>query len=383
MSDNSSGKGRDKLGFGYMRLPQVNGVFDYDSVNAMVDRFIELGFTYFDSANAYLGSELALGKSLVKRHPRDSYWLSSKMNILGFTKPEQMQEMFDTALSRLGTNYLDAYFIHVFGPDIVPLADSLDTWGFLRGLKERGLVKYIGTAWHGPPDKLDEVLTAHPELDIILSMINYLDWVNPESSAKECYEVIKKHGKLVSVIEPCKGGLLAGEESEAAKLLKTANPDVSTASWAFRFVLGFDNIKSVLSGMGTMEQLEDNAKTFNNYTPLTDEELSILDKAVRLIKAKPRIQCTSCRACVPLCPKKIPIPYYINVYSDYLVHQEKEGPGYQIGLLKTHGSTQPVDCVKCHACEGHCPQRLPISDILETMDRELGEVSRKYVIIDN
>jgi predicted aldo/keto reductase-like oxidoreductase len=153
MADSFSGA--NKLGFGYMRVPHVDGVFDNDAVNAMVDRFIELGFTYFDSANAYLGSEIALGKSLVARHPRDRYWLSSKMNILPMTKPEQMQEMFDTSLSRLGTDYLDAYFIHVLDPNTIKHADELDAWGFLRGLKERGLIKHIGTSYHGPADQLD------------------------------------------------------------------------------------------------------------------------------------------------------------------------------------------------------------------------------------
>ena len=376
MANTNSGK--NKLGFGYMRVPHVDGVFDYEAVNAMVDRFIELGFTYFDTAYAYLGSEIALGKCLVARHPRDTYWLSSKINILGMTKPEQMQEMFETSMSRLGTDYLDAYFIHMLD---IELADKLDTWGFLQGLKEKGLIKRIGTAYHGPADKLDELLTAHPEIEIVLSMINYVDWARPDFAGRDVYEVIKKHNRLVTVIEPCKGGLLATENSEASKLLKAANPDASAASWAFRFVLGFDNIKAILSGMGTMEQLEDNGRTFNNYTPLTDYERSVLDEVVKKIQAEPRIPCTSCGKCAPHCPKKIPIPYHIGLYSDYLVYREKEGPGYLIGYLKTHGAGQPIECDKCGLCEEHCPENINIIEIMENLEKELGETTRKYVII--
>jgi len=373
--------GANKLGFGYMRVPHVDGIFDYEAVNKMVDRFIELGFTYFDSANAYLGSEAALGKSLVARHTRATYWLSSKMNILPMTKPEDMQEIFDTSLKRLGTDHLDAYFIHVLDPNTIGHADKLDAWGFLRGLKERGLIKYIGTSWHGPADKLDELLTAHPELDIILSMINYVDFANPDFAGIACYDVIKKHGKLVTVIEPCKGGLLATENTEASKLLKAANPEASAASWAFRYVLGFDNIKAILSGMGTIAQLEDNAKTFNGYKPLSDYERGVLDEAVKLIRAEPRIPCTSCGKCVPHCPVNIPIPYHIGLYSDYLVYRDKEGPGYQIGYMKTHGAGQPVECTKCGACEKACPEHIKIIDIMEKLEKELGETSRKYVVI--
>ena len=382
MPNNTTGEGLNKLGFGYMRIPHVDGVFDYESVNAMVDRFIELGFTYFDSANEYMGSEIALGKSLVARHPRDTYWLSSKMNILRMDKPEQMQEMFNTSLSRLGTDHLDAYFIHIMAPGAPEEhADKMDAWGFLRGLKERGLIKYAGTSFHGPPEKLDELLTKHPEIDIVLSMINYADWDKPDFAGKACYEVIKKHGKLVTVIEPCKGGLLASEESESGKILKAANPDVSVASWAFRFVLGFSNIKAVLSGMGTLAQLEDNAKTFNNYTPFTDAEQKALGEAIKKIAAQPRVPCTQCGKCAPNCPVKIPIPYFINLYSDHLVYQEKEGSGYLIGYMKSHGAASPIECTHCKACEENCPENIKIMEIMDYLEKELGETSRRYVRI--
>ena len=373
--------GINKLGFGYMRLPQVNGVFVDEQVNAIVDRFIELGFTYFDTANEYLGSEIALGKALASRHPRESFWISSKMMITRLKRAEQMRDMFETSLSRLCVDHLDAYFIHGMSPSIIPHADALDTWGYLSELKDKGLIKYAGTAYNGPPEVLDEILTKHPQLDIILLLINYIDWVKPGSVNRQNYEVIQKHGKLITVIEPLKGGLLASEDSEAGKLLKAANPDVSVASWAFRWILGLDGIKAILSGMGTMSQLEDNAKTFNNYTPLTESELSIMDEAVKKIATIDRIPCTSCNECAPHCPVKIPISHFINVYSDYLVYNDKEGPGWQVGYMKTHGRGQPVECTKCKACEENCPQKLPIMEIMETMERELGETSRKYVQI--
>ena len=381
MASDTTNPGANKLGFGYMRLPQVNGVFVDEQVNTIVDRFLELGFTYFDSANEYLGSEIALGKALVKRHPRDSFWISSKMMITRLKRAEQMLDMFETSLSRLGVDYLDSYFIHGMGPGIVPHADALDTWGFLKDLKERGLIRNAGTAYFGPPEVLDEILTKHPHLDIVMLLITYVDWVRPNSMVRENYEVVRKHGKLVTIMEPLKGGLLASENSEAGKLLKAANPNVSAASWAFRWLLGLDGIKSILSGMGTMEQLEDNAKTFNNYTPLTDAERAIMDEAEKKISSIERIPCNSCSECAPHCPKNIAIPHFVNCYSDYLVYQDKEGPGWQMGYMKTHGAGVPGECTQCKACEEHCPQNIKISEIMETMERELGETSRKYVQI--
>ncbi|MDR0838493.1 MAG: aldo/keto reductase [Oscillospiraceae bacterium] len=366
-----------KLGFGYMRLPRKDGKFDEEAVNEMVDTFLARGYTYFDTAFVYEGSEEALSKSLVKRYPRDSFSITTKLAIFGMTRPEQQREQFDISLKRLQVDFVDYYFIHGLGGDSIKLADTLDTWGYLRKMKEEGRTKHIGFSFHGTPEELDEVLTKHPETELVQLQINYLDWDNPEVKSRELYEVAHRHGKPVSIMEPTKGGLLAGEQSTVASLLKKANPDVSVASWAFRYVGGLDGIKVVLSGMENIDQVNDNADTFDNFKQLTEGERALIAEAVEIINATPRIPCTSCHYCTAHCPKKIAIPMFIKIYNDFLTHRDKNSTGYSYALFS--GGSGPADCVKCRQCEKHCPQHIEISDVMTKIDESLGEVTKKFV----
>lgn len=372
MSNNAFANVNGKLGFGYMRLPMENGSFDTQSVHAMADRFMELGFTYFDTAFVYTGSEVALCESLVKRYPRESFQIATKLAIMGgITKPEQQREQFDISLSRLGVDYVDYYLIHGIDGKYAELADKLDTWGYMRAMKAEGRAKHIGFSFHGTPEVLDELLTKHPEIEFVQLQINYLDWENPAVRSRELYEAARRHNKPITVMEPCKGGLLAGEVSDAAKLMSKYNPESSVASWAFRYVLGLEGVAVVLSGMGEPYQLEDNAKTFKTFTPLNKEEMAIIDEAVKIMNASPRIPCTACKYCVEHCPQKISIPGFIKVYNDYLVHREDRASRYQYKLNSGFGGT-PKDCIKCRICETHCPQHIEISEVFDNVVRDLA-----------
>ena len=378
MAEEYLGQNIGKLGFGYMRLPRTDGKFDAEGVNAMLDEYMSHGFSYFDTSYIYQGSEDALRESLVKRYPRDRFQITTKLSLLKATKPEDHYDQLNTSLKRLGLDYVDFYLIHAMSDRSKKVADELDTWSFMREVKEKGFAKHIGFSFHGTPELLDDVLTNHPEFEMVQLQINYLDWDSPDVQSRRCYEVARKHNKPITIMEPTKGGLLAGEETEAAKLLKSVNPNVSVASWAFRFVGGLDGLVTALSGMEKIDHVKDNAATFENFKPLSDEEHEYIKKAVEIINSVPRIPCTSCRYCVPNCPKGIQIPMFIDLYNDYLVHQQKSSVGYQYASRSSFG-TSPAECVKCRICETHCPQNIEISDVLTKLVDELEGVKENYV----
>ena len=366
------GKNIGKMGYGNMRLPKVDGKVDFATIDKMIDTFLEAGYSYFDTTHVYEGSELALGKSLVKRYPREQYQINTKLSFMTVHKKEDMQKQFDTSLERLGLEYIDFYFLHALGAHYLKKVEEFDGWGFLRSLKEKGLAKHIGFSFHGTPELLDEILTEHPEAELVLLQLNYIDWEDPKVQSRRLYETAFKHKIPITVMEPCKGGWLASEISESGKFLKSTNPEVSVASWAFRFLAEFPGIMTILSGMGTVGEVEDNIKTFRDFKPLSEEEQKIIKKAVEIIHSVPSSPCTDCRYCMPHCPKKINIPGNLQTYNTWLTHKNLDTLKhcyYVEGLL---GLPNPKECVKCGACEKVCPQEIGISEILGEITGLIG-----------
>jgi len=357
------GTNTGKLGFGNMRLPKVEGKFDFGTTDKMVDAFMAAGYSYFDTCYVYEASEKALGKSLVKRYPREKYQINTKLSFLPVHSAEDMQKEFDESRRRLGVEYVDFYFLHSLTTNYLKKAEKYGAWDFLRSLKEKGDVKHIGFSFHDSPELLDDTLGKYTDAELVLLQLNYLDWESPKMQSRKLYEAARKHNVPISVMEPCKGGWLASEISEAGKFLSSANPDVSVASWAFRFLAGLPGIFTILSGMGTLEEVEDNIKTFNDFKPLSEDEQVLVKKAVEIINATPSIPCTDCRYCVPQCPKKILIPDSLQIFNDYLIHKNMDSLQhlyYMMGLT----APKPEECVKCGACEKVCPQQIEISDYM-------------------
>jgi len=378
------GESIKKLGFGLMRLPRLSGdKFDIEQVKKMVDTFLANGYTYFDTAYVYGGSEEATREALVTRHPRGNYTIASKLNLGaafggGFGAPpaptpakdeawKKMLEQFETTLSRLGTDYLDFYLLHGLGGNSINTAEEADAWGFVKQLKEQGRIRHYGLSFHGTPEELDGIFTKHPDAEFVQLQINYLDWEDPHVQSKAVYEVARKYNIPITIMEPIKGGQLANETSVFAKDLKAAAPDSSVASWALRFAAGLTGLITILSGMSTLEQVEDNVKTFNSLKPLDDKDRKVLENAVEIIKSVPRVPCTSCNYCKE-CPVKINIAQMINLYNDTLVYGTFNEHMYSMltgaPSPMNDRTGKPSECVSCKQCESVCPQHIEIADVM-------------------
>jgi predicted aldo/keto reductase-like oxidoreductase len=244
--------------------------------------------------------------------------------------------------------------------------EALGGWEFIRKLKADGRIKHYGFSFHDTPENLDTILTRHPDAEFVQLQINYLDWDDPKVQSRRLYETARRHNKPIIIMEPVKGGLLAGAGSQAGDVLLRANPGVSDASWAVRFAAARDGLITMLSGMNTMEQLQDNIRTIKNLTPLTEDELATVGEAVKLINSVPRVPCTGCRYCVDNCPQKLNIPFLIHIYNDYLMFRQKVSSGMPYMAATSDGRT-PDTCVACRSCEEHCPQHIEISDVMGKM----------------
>ncbi len=360
------GKETPKLGFGLMRLPKKDEVIDVEAVKEMVDLFLGAGFTYFDTAFAYTGSEEAIREALVKRYPRSAYTLASKINVAERFAPdaEASKSQFFTSLERSGAGYFDYYLLHAIKEKNVSRYEEFGIWDFVRKQKEAGLIRHLGFSFHDSPRLLDRLLTEHPEVEFVQLQINYADWEDPRVASRKNYEVARRHGKSVVVMEPVKGGKLADPPDEVKELMKACRPELSAASWAIRFAASLDGILTVLSGMSNREQMLDNLSYMKRFSPLDGEEQAVIRRAQTILGAVPSIPCTACRYCTEGCPAGIRIPEIFAAMNDRFDEKKKESAGARYAeAIREAG--RPEDCVGCRQCEDACPQHLPVTDLLK------------------
>ena len=365
-----------KLGFGMMRLPLLNAddpkSVDMEQVCRMVDTFLSRGFTYFDTAYMYHGfqSEVVVREALVKRHPRESFVLADKLPSMFLKEEGDQERIFAEQLEKCGVEYFDYYLIHSLNAKHYETVQRLNSFAFVSELKKQGKVRKFGFSFHDSAEMLDRILTDHPEVDFVQIQLNYLDWEHESIQSRACYEVCRKHGKPVIVMEPVKGGTLAKVPSRIEEKFKALQPELSVASWAIRFAASQEDVFMVLSGMSNMDQLNDNMSYMENFEPMTDAELALLPEAVKAIYEDVAIACTGCRYCVEGCPKNIEIPQYFALYNSemsapnelFSVHRS-----YYENYTLTHGKAS--DCIRCRKCERACPQHIRIADALKQVAR--------------
>ena len=352
-----------KLGFGLMRLPKKLLSIDVEQTKEMVDLFMEAGFTYFDTAHVYPGSEDAIGKALVGRYPRDSYTIATKLFVQAALTESDAKKQFTTSLKRMNVDYIDYYLLHCIMNNNYKKYEKFGIWDFAQEMKAKGLIRHVGFSFHSGPKLLDEILTEHPEVEFVQLQINYADWENKSVTSRANYEVARKHGKKIVVMEPVKGGALANPPKEICKMFSDYAPEMSPASWAIRFSASLDGILTVLSGMSNVEQMKDNLSYMKDFKPLNDEERQIIYKAQSIMSGTKTIPCTACRYCTKGCPKQIPIP---DIFS---AMNKRIGSGQLEASLDDYKAVTAVsragDCIGCGQCESVCPQHISIIDQLK------------------
>ena len=353
------------LGFGLMRLPTLdNGEIDVEQVKKMVDLFMESGHTYFDTAYMYDGSEEAIRQALVERYPRDSYTLASKLMVqpTGIDEEEAKKEI-EISLKRTGAEYFDYYLVHAVQRTNYKKYDEYGIWDYVRSLKEKGLVKHVGFSFHADPDLLEELLNKHPDMEFVQLQINYADWDNPGVESRRNLEICQKHGKPVVVMEPIKGGILADPIDSVKAIFDREGGGMSYASWALRFAASQEGLLSVLSGMSSVEQMEDNLSYMTDFVPLSEHEMEVIRQAQQAIENDKSIACTACHYCTKGCPMDIPIPEIFAVEN-----RKKGSPEFRTKreyTIVTANRGKASECIQCGQCEDACPQHLPIIELLE------------------
>ncbi len=324
------------LGFGMMRLPVLSGPtdFDYAQLNKMVDAFLDAGYTYFDTSYVYHSgkSEEATRKALVERHPRESYTVATKFPTFMLIPEDRIEETFQSQLDNLGVDYIDYYLLHNIqtvyydGYDgnggIIKTTNLFD---HAKKWKGEGKIRHLGISFHSSEKLLDRVLSEHPEIEFVQIALNPIDWDSELVQAGPCYDVIRKHGRKVIIMEAVKGGGLAKLPEEAETLLKAVHPDWSIASWSLRFCLEKEDVIAVLSGMSTLEQILDNTKTSDEAEPLSEEEKTALSQAMRIYRESAPIPQSEIDQYKGLLYHGVPVSAILQAYS---ICQIQPDPGF-------------------------------------------------------
>lgn len=366
-------KVKKNFGFGCMRLPMNGDQVDIAETTRMVDEFLAQGFNYFDTAHGYIGgkSELALKECLTSRYPREAYSLTDKLTDSYFKTEADIRPFFESQLEACGVDYFDFYLMHAQNADNFKKFKACRAYETAFALKAEGRIRHVGLSFHDRAEVLDQILTEYPQIEVVQIQFNYLDYDDIAVQSRKCYEVCRKHGKPVLVMEPVKGGSLVNLPEEAKKVLDDLHGG-SPASYAIRFAAGFPGMMMVLSGMSDLEQMKDNLSYMRDFKPLNETELAAVNKVQEIFHKMNMIPCTACRYCVEGCPKQISIPDLFAIMNIKQLHHDWNAD-YYYEEVHTAPGRRASDCLKCGKCEKICPQHLPIRKLLEEVAKEFDK----------
>ncbi len=414
-TDPNTGAQISLLGYGCMRWlmtkdSEGNDIVDQESVNALVDRAIEMGVNYFDSAPVYLRglSERATATALL-RHPRDSYYIATKLSRFDDTSFERSVAMYQASLRNYETDHIDYYLLHGLNGEASFKSRFLDNglMDYLLKEREAGHIRNLGFSFHGGREGFDELLAYHEKYhwDFVQIQMNYVDWNymetktnarRKEANASYLYDELDKREIPVVIMEPLLGGRLAELPDAAMDRLSGQEAGRSAASWAFRFTGSYPRVLTILSGMTYMEHLEDNLKTFCGFQPLNEKEMSILDDVAKLLATYDTVDCTACQYCMP-CPYGINIPGIFSHYNKCVNEGVMPDPKaelrdsedrkafkkarreFLLGYDRAIPSIRQADhCIGCGQCLEKCPQSIDIPRQLQRIDRYVNNLKKTF-----
>ncbi|MCM1025073.1 MAG: aldo/keto reductase [Roseburia sp.] len=361
------------LGFGCMRFPVTkDGGIDEPEAEKMLDKAIAAGVNYIDTAYPYHGgkSEPFVGKVL-KKYPRDSFYLATKLPCWSVQEKEDADRLFQEQLDRLQTDYIDFYLLHALNRGSFRKMAELGVVARLEELKAEGKIKNLGFSFHDNYEAFEEILN-YRDWDFCQIQLNYMDAAEKEEfqqAGMKGYFLAEKKQVPLIIMEPVKGGSLASFPEDITNMFRSLDPSASMASFALRWVGSLPNVKVVLSGMSTMEQVEDNLKTFGQFVPLSDEEKATIDRVVALINSRIQNGCTGCSYCMP-CPAGVNIPQNFRIWNVYHMYRNYNmvRDRWENGVGEEH---KAKNCIKCGKCEQACPQKLSIRQDLEKVQADL------------
>ncbi|QVK17402.1 aldo/keto reductase [Mycoplasmatota bacterium] len=357
------------LGFGCMRFPTKNGKIDRELSTKMLEYAYQNGVTHFDTAYPYHEgeSELFLGEFL-KKLDRNSFTLSTKLPVWKVEKYEDFEAYLDEQLNKLQVDYFDFYLLHALNKNTWKKIKELDVFKFIEEARAKGKFRYIGFSYHDDKETYQEIGTSY-DWDFCLQQINYVDYKSQQGV--EGYQLMADRNIPIWVMEPLKGGQLTTLPEDIMNEFKTVKPDDSSVEWAFRWIHSLPGVKLILSGMSTLEQVEENVKIFDKIEPLNENEFKAIDRVRDMLNKRVKIACTGCNYCMP-CPQGIQIPRNFKIYNNtYMYNNLDSGKFAYKHYLKEE--EKAVNCIECGECLTKCPQQLEIPTLLHEVVDNIGE----------
>lgn len=358
------------LGFGCMRFPQTTeGKIDEALTEKMLDQAIAQGVNYIDTAYPYHDgqSEVVVGK-ILKRYDRNSFYLATKLPVWLVNTAEDVDKYLEEQLAKLQTDHIDFYLMHAMGKERWNKMVEIGCVKRLEELQKQGKIKYLGFSFHDKYEVFEEILN-YREWDFCQIQLNYMD-AEEQAGLKGCQLATEK-GIPVVVMEPVKGGSLAVFAEDITAKLKELDPEASPASFALRWVGSLPGVKVILSGMSSMEQVEDNLRTFAAFKPLSEQEQETIRQVTEILRSRVQNGCTGCRYCMP-CPAGVNIPGCFATWNTYHMYQNYNTVrwNWEVVLGDEH---QPKNCVQCGKCEAQCPQKIAIREDLKRVQADLDK----------